>query len=488
MRRCLALTLAIGLFTTAPAWGATRYMSPGASGSCTASSPCGSMNAAYATASLGDTVLMAAGSYPGQQLSPRSLPGVDSLTPSGEEITFKPAPGAAVSIDGLMLGSSRSAPVEHVTFEGLRFTDWVATRSGTDVHFVRTTHLAQLHANWVQYLSYQDGEVGPFVDDTGDGLQFNQIDGQAGSHILVQGMRIHDVHPNNSAAHPDAVQWFGQYNQVTFRGNRLWNNDNINLRADGEMRDHLVENNFFGASKDSVVDRHYTAQIQGSGNVIRYNSFVGPIQPAGDWERSGQVWEGNIMTWTTCDVTGDDSTVRFNVWVGGTACGSNHTRVSDPGWVDVASGDFRLRAGSPAIGAGNPDSFPATDFQGQPRPGDGRPDAGADEFDGSQLTPPPAGKKKSRRLSVRALSVRRGARGYVLRIRLSRRAKVGGAVARRRGGHYRAARRIAQRPLARGTARLRIGRLRKGRYRIRVTAVAAGKRDSATLRFRVRRR
>jgi hypothetical protein len=488
MRRCVALSLAIGLICCTPAWGATLYVAPGASGSCTAASPCGSMNAAYRAAQLGDTVLMAGGTYGEQNLSPRSLPGTDSVRPSGEEITFRPRPGASVSVDGLILGGSRSAPVEHVLFEDLTFTDWVATRSGADVHFLRTTHRAQLHANWVEYLSYQGSEVGPFTDDTGDGLQFNQIDGRAGHHILVEGLRIHDVHPNNSAAHPDAVQWYGPYHQVTFRANRLWNNDNINLRGDGEMQDYVVENNFFGDARDPVVPRYYTAQIQGNGAVVRYNSFDGALQPSGSNERSGQIWEGNIMTWSTCSVAGDDSTVRYNVFVGGNACGTNRRRVRESGWVDSAGGDPRLRAGSPAIGAGNPNSFPPTDFHGQARPGDGAPDAGADEYDGSTVRgTEPRGRRKA--LRVRGLTITRARRGLVLRLRLSERARVTGTISRRRGTKYRKVRRLAARRLAAGAVRIRLGRLPKGRYRLRLKAVASGSdHASATVRFRVRRR
>ena len=143
------------------------------------------MNAAYRNAHLGDTVLMAPGSYAEQTIGGRSLPGMNSLAPSGEEITFK---GSGATIDGMTLSAPRGSPVEHVVFDGMTFTDWVGTRSGEDVHFVRTTHHAQLHANWVSYLSYQDIEVGPFTDDTGDGLQFNMIDDRAGDHILVCGL------------------------------------------------------------------------------------------------------------------------------------------------------------------------------------------------------------------------------------------------------------------------------------------------------------
>ena len=391
LSRSILLCVALGLVAAAPASAGTLYMSPSGSGSlCSLASPCGSMNAAYQAAMPGDTVAMANGTYGSQNISPRSLPGTNSIAPSGDEITFKPqVSGGSVTVQGMILGGVRSAPVEHIAFEDMTFTDWTATRSGEDVHFTRTKHRAQLHANWVRYLSYQDGEVGPFVDDTGDGLQFNQIDGQAGHHILIEGMAIHDIHPNNTAAHPDAIQWFGPYNDVTMRGNRLYNNDNINMRADGEMQRHVVENNFFGAAKNPVVSRFYTAQIQGNGNIIRYNSFVGAIQPAGDWERSGQVWEGNIVTWSTCDVTGSDSTVRYNVWVGGVSCGTNSKSVSNPGFVDQANGDLHLRSDSPAIGAGHPSSFPSTDVDKQARPANGTADAGADEVNGTAPPPPP---------------------------------------------------------------------------------------------------
>jgi hypothetical protein len=237
-----------------------------------------------------------------------------------------------------------------------------------------------------------------------------------------------------------------------------------------------------------VVPRYYTAQIQGNGAVIRYNSFDGALQPSGSNERSGQLWEGNIMTWSTCSVTGDDSTVRYNVFVGGNTCGTNRRRVRDPGWVDAAAGDPRLRAGSPAIGAGNPNSFPPTDFHGQARPGDGSPDAGADEYDGSTVRRiEPRGRRKA--LRVRGLRVTRTRRGLMLRLRLSERARVTGTLSRRRGTRYRTVRRLAARRLAAGAVRIRLGRLPKGRYRLRLKAVASGSdRASATVRFRVRRR
>lgn len=375
-----AVLMPVGAPPTPAAGGATLYMTPGGTGSaCTKASPCGSMNSAYQAARMGDTVLMAGGSYGDQLISPRSLPGAGSTVPSGDEITFRPRSGAPVTIADLIVGGVRSPPVEHVAFEDLEFVGWTATRSAADIHFTRTRHRGQVHANWVEYLSYRNGEVGPVADDTGDGLQFNQIDGRAGRHLLVKGMDIHDVHPDNAAAHPDAIQFFGPYHDVTLRGNRLWNNDNINLRGDGLMRRLVVENNFFGAADNPVVPRYYTAQIPGNGAIVRYNSFDGAVQPAPPDQWSGQLWEGNVMTWTTCQVTGPDSTVRFNVWIGGRACGSARRRVRGRMFADRSSADLHLRPGSAAIGAGNPDSYPARDIDGDVRPAGRRPDAGADE-------------------------------------------------------------------------------------------------------------
>ena len=478
---CVAAVVG-SLALAGPAAGATLHMEPNGSGAaCSAASPCGSMNAAYRRAGLGDVVRMAPGAYGQQTISGRSLAGVDSLRPSGEEVRFE---GPRAQVDGMVLSSPRGAPVEHVTFEGLTFTDWVATRSGEDVHFVRTKHRAQLHANWVSYLSYQHVEVGPFSDDTGDGLQFNQIDGRAGDHILVEASRIHDVHPDNESAHPDAVQLYGAYDDFTFRGNRLWNNDNINYRGDPTMRRLVVENNFFGPAPNAVVSHYYAAQLLGNGAVIRYNSFVGALQPSGPGEGSGQVWEGNILTWTTCRVAGSDSTVRHNVFVRGVRCGFASKSVRDPRFVDPGSGDLHLRANSPAVGAGHPTSFPGSDIDGERRPAHGRPDAGADERGAGR---PSKGKTRPRRKLIAAARVRKTRGGYVVRMRLRRPARVAALLDRRRHGHYRVQRHRRAGAVRPGTVRLRLGRLQNGRYRVRLTATEpSGKRSHRTLRFRVR--
>ena len=474
----------VGAPTTPTLGAATLHMSPGGTGStCTKASPCGSMDSAYQTARMGDTVLMAGGHYGDQLIRPRSRPGGGSARPSGDEITFRPRSSTAVTIADLIVGGVRSAPVQHIAFEDIEVTGWTATRSAADIHFTRIRHRGQVHANWVEYLSYRNGEVGPVSDDTGDGLQFNQIDGRAGHHLLIKGMDIHDVHPDNAAAHPDAIQFFGPYHDVTLSGNRLWNNDNINLRGDGLMKRLVVENNFFGAAHDPVVPRYYTAQIPGDGAIIRYNSFDGSVQPAPSDQWSAQLWEGNVMTWTTCQVTGPDSTVRFNVWLGGRACGSARRHVRGRVFADSSSGDLHLRPGSAPIGAGNPRSHPSRDIDGDVRPANGRPDAGADELERDGAI---SERRPGSRLAFTGLRVSRTRHGHVVHLRLSAPARLGGRVERRQGGSYRTVRRLRSRRAAAGTVRIRLARLPPGRYRVRLSAVnRRGERRRASVRVRV---
>ena len=57
-----------------------------------------------------------------------------------------------------------------------------------------------------------------------------------------------------------------------------------------------------------------------------------------------------------------------------------HDISNDPRLVDPVNGDFHLLAGSPCIDAGDPINYPATDFEGDPRPIGPAPDIGVDEY------------------------------------------------------------------------------------------------------------
>jgi hypothetical protein len=63
----------------------------------------------------------------------------------------------------------------------------------------------------------------------------------------------------------------------------------------------------------------------------------------------------------------------------GQLCGDD-CQVGDPLWVDPATGDFHLQAGSPAVDHGSSSLAPADDFEGTTRPQGLGYDIGADEL------------------------------------------------------------------------------------------------------------
>ncbi len=154
-----------------------------------------------------------------------------------------------------------------------------------------------------------------------------------------------------------------------------------------------IENNVFGHSeRASNSGWHYfglyIAWIGPNGAadpmsnwVVRNNTFEQEAFIAPNSGTSGTRWVGNIGSWD-CK---PGIAFAYNV---GERCGttdkavtpasSSATSTAPMGFVDPAAGNFRLKAGSPAIDAGNPADAPARDRDGRQRTG--TPEAGAYEF------------------------------------------------------------------------------------------------------------
>jgi hypothetical protein len=136
-------------------------------------------------------------------------------------------------------------------------------------------------------------------------------------------------------------------------------------------------------------------------NCVVYNN----TGLAGIWIGGGsnnvKIYNNTIYGNSNYGIAGDvNSSVEFrnniaynngtNINCGSAVCTNNLT--SNPSFVDVANGNFRLQAGSPAIDAGvSLGSIVPTDTNGVLRPQGSGVDIGAYEFggsSGSQLTPP----------------------------------------------------------------------------------------------------
>jgi hypothetical protein len=266
-----------------------------------------------------------------------------------------------------------------------------------------------------------------------------------------------------------------------------------------------------GAYASTDFDTGFSADLNLSNSVIR--GF--PVSLAASAPGTGKATVA--ASYSDYDPSGNTTSGSPNASIDE----SNVSNVGDAGFVDAASGDYHLLAGSPLVDAGDPTAAQGLDLDGNPLVADGNGDGslhrdlGAYELpsmgsppDGSPPPPPadtaapvisgfratPALFAIGRASTALAARVRRGTRfRYSVteqaRVTLKIQRRLRGRRARYRtvGKLSRTARQGANR--TRFTGRLGRRALRPGRYRVRITATdAAGNRSTArATRFRIAR-
>jgi hypothetical protein len=354
---------------------ATLFVAPAGSdeGSCTADAPCGSMNRAYAVAEPGQVVELAAGSYPEQVLVQ-----VDGRS-SDEAVTFRPAPEADVTLDGLTFGDGTNGiGAEHVQVRDMDVTS-LFTRRTDDLTFrnlkmrafwIEGGHGIRLIGGSVGGIKGSNPVISTWFNDEGEN--------ETPSDVVIDGVEFHDVRMAAASDHIECLH-INDVDGFVVRNSVFRDCDTFDLNVmTGQneiLRDILIENNVFGPTEDSFGGNTYYGLSLRSGENVTVRNNTSTYAWAGPGENDGPVkgWTvaNNIFPAGRCD---DRITYVANLWIGAESCAPSDITAADPG----LGSDFRLATGSPAIDAADPASTSAADIDGKPR--GAAPDIGADEL------------------------------------------------------------------------------------------------------------
>jgi hypothetical protein len=490
MRQLIAYSVVLAcLLALAPAaTAATRNVAQGGSdaGDCV-SAPCASLARAYAVAAAGDVVSIAAGVYPRQEI------------PDGTKaVTFVGAAGNKIR----QLHNHAS----NVTFDGI----------DVDADFATPTGAAfESHAPGV---TFKNGRIGNVVDEKGALL--GGWSSTASMNVVIDNVDFHDVIQEGAGVHNECLYSMSPgvvirnstfracatmdlmvtrgfwWDQPTYGGITLENNVFAHSTNGREPRFHyygfLVHGEMGQLTNARIVNNTFENWVGGVTNAeIGAASGVWANNIGGGWDcLPGMTYAGNVGK----KCAASDVAVNPSGSCAPPTCSPPQTM--PVGWVNPAQYDFRLTAGSVAIGAASPAHAPERDRLGHRRDAD--PDAGAYEHgagpdSGGPAANPPGGSVQGARWKLRSARLlskticrvpRRGCPASTkLRLRLGRPAAI--SVQLRKAG--RTKRSLTRKRVGLHKAlRIRAKGLPAGRYRILVRATDATGRRSALVRLRLR--
>jgi hypothetical protein len=351
---------------------------------CSSARPCATFDRAYHRAQAGQTVLVAAGDYPAQQISADS-------TKTGSPVAFRPATASAkVRIVSTLPGVWGAVGLlihgSHVAFHRIDILNGWGTDGASDV-LVANVKAATFTVMASTNVSIVGGSVGPYQNDAA------KI-GRESRAVLVDHVFFHDYLQTDPAKHMECLHVFPVSNLV-IRNSRFYNCAIMDLffsnYGPGDIHDVVIENNWFdapgshGSGPASAPLMFEPFNVPISNVTIRFNSLLGSIGFGNSGPYSDVRMIANVASRIqyACTYGGSGFTYAYNVW---TAAHCGPTDRSAPLQFVSSNGfDLHLPAAAAAVRAGDPSSQPARDIDGRLRPLHVPPDAGASQDETAEL-------------------------------------------------------------------------------------------------------
>jgi hypothetical protein len=350
------------------------YLSPTGSdsGRCTKGAPCKSFARAYDLARPGQTVLLAAGSYDGQQEVER-----DADKTSARDVLFRPVKGARVVVEALDVYGS------HVEFRGLRIERDFYVKCGADDVTLRSSKAGLFFIRSATNVRILGTEFGP--SDTISQIGHTAECQRAPRGIVLDRVYMHDFTNPDPDKHMECLT-VQAASDFVIRRSRFHHCEDFDILFKHrspvlETTNTTIENTWFDKPWPDGSSAIQFSEPDSGGTfnnvVIRNNSFAGTLtlKPDIDYPNLKVIANAGSRYGGVC---GRGMVAAYNVWRSG-GCGGTDRR-ADPRFKDERAFDFHLLPGSPAINRGHPKSFPRLDIDGQKRPSGRRSDAGADEY------------------------------------------------------------------------------------------------------------
>lgn len=200
------------------------YVSPKGSneGRCTARVPCRSLDFAYRAAPGGSTVLLRSGLYPGQWI------GGEGPDRTAGRVTFRAAPGAAVSFGGTINIFDSHVELRGLHVQDVTVGDYDQTAGRPNPTDVRLVDLQgrNFQIDSATHVTVDGGSWGPASacggPYGGTNNSIRDITGVVPSDILIEGVTIHDVQSYDlTSCHIEGLAIFAG-RHVTVRDSRFY--------------------------------------------------------------------------------------------------------------------------------------------------------------------------------------------------------------------------------------------------------------------------